>query len=140
MDNHVRKKKYGDFVSISSLTGECAAEKIKNFCISSLWTCLHHMVILRSQNKITDFFMILAWASPFNRIRVNVMLTVIWLDAIQDFPDRIFSDKSYNIKEMDTQQIRGIRPMLFQCWPTVFDAGPTLKQHWVNAPCLLGYM
>ena len=23
------------------------------------------MVILRSQNKITDFFMILAWASPF---------------------------------------------------------------------------
>ena len=28
--------------------------------------------------------------------------------------------------------------MLFQCWPTVFDAGPTLTQHWVNAPCLLG--
>ena len=26
------------------------------------------MVILRSQNKITDFFMILAWASPFNSI------------------------------------------------------------------------
>ena len=24
------------------------------------------MVILRTQNKITDFFMILAWASPFN--------------------------------------------------------------------------
>ena len=24
------------------------------------------MVILRSRNKITDFFMILAWASPFN--------------------------------------------------------------------------
>ena len=55
------------FVSISSLTGECAEEKLKIFCISSLWTCLHHMVILRSQNKITDFFMILAWASPFNR-------------------------------------------------------------------------
>ena len=40
------------------LTGECAAEKLKNFCSSSLWTCLHHMVILRSQNKINDFFMI----------------------------------------------------------------------------------
>ena len=26
------------------------------------------MVILRSQNKIIDFFMILAWASPFNAI------------------------------------------------------------------------
>ena len=22
--------------------------------------------------------------------------------------------------------------MLFQCWPTVFDVGPTLKQHWVD--------
>ena len=26
------------------------------------------MVILRSQNKITDFLMILAWASPFNDV------------------------------------------------------------------------
>ena len=40
--------------------------KIENFSSSSLWTCLHHMVILRSRNKITDFLMILAWASPFN--------------------------------------------------------------------------
>ena len=23
--------------------------------------------------------------------------------------------------------------MFLQCWSTVFDAGPTLKQHWVNA-------
>ena len=38
---------------------------IKN-CSSSLCTCLHHMVILRNRNKITDFLMILAWASPFN--------------------------------------------------------------------------
>ena len=36
------------------------AQKFKNFCSSSLWTCLHHMGILRSQNKITDFFVILA--------------------------------------------------------------------------------
>ena len=55
-------KKYGSFVSTSSLTGEYAAEKLKKNCTSSLWTCLHHMIILRSQNKITDFFMILAWA------------------------------------------------------------------------------
>ena len=26
--------------------------------------------------------------------------------------------------------------MMFQSWPTVFDAGPALKQHWVNASCL----
>ena len=36
------------------------------------------------------------------------------------------------------QQTRGIHTMLFQCWPTVFDAGPTLKQQWVNDQCLLG--
>ena len=28
--------------------------------------------------------------------------------------------------------------MLFQCWAGVEDGGPTLKQHWVNASCLLG--
>ena len=39
--------------------------KIIKICSSSLCTCLHHMVILRARNKITDFFMILAWASPF---------------------------------------------------------------------------
>ena len=27
--------------SISHLTGECAAQKLKNICSSSLWTCLH---------------------------------------------------------------------------------------------------
>ena len=48
---------------------------------SSLCTCLHHMVILRTRNKITDFFMILAWASPFNTINTgttkpNIILTL----------------------------------------------------------------
>ena len=41
------------------------SRKIEKLCSSSLWTCLHHMVILESQNNITDFFMILASASPF---------------------------------------------------------------------------
>ena len=74
MDNHVKNRKYGNFVSISSLTGEYAAEKLKNFCSSSLWTCLHHMFILKSKNKITDFLMILAWASPFNITKVQLIL------------------------------------------------------------------
>ena len=26
---------------------------------------------------------------------------------------------------------------MFQCWTSVFDAGPTLKQHWMNASCLM---
>ena len=37
-----------------------------------------------------------------------------------------------------TQQTRGIHPMLFQCWSSVEDDGPTLKQHWVNSPCFKG--
>ena len=31
-----------------------------------MFTSSDHMVILRSENKIIDFFMILAWASPLN--------------------------------------------------------------------------
>ena len=36
------------------------------------------------------------------------------------------------------QQTPAIFPILFQCWPNVFDVGPTLKQHRVIVPCLLG--
>ena len=71
--NHVKNKKYGNFVFISSLTGQCAAQKIKNFCSSSLWTCLHHMVILRSQNKITDV-MTLAWVWAFNYPFISIYI------------------------------------------------------------------
>ena len=41
-------------------------------------TCLHHMVILKSQNKITDFFMILAWASPFKAGIANAISSFKW--------------------------------------------------------------
>ena len=34
-------------------------------------------------------------------------------------------------------QTRGIHPMLVQCWPTVFEAGPSLKHHWVIVQCFL---
>ena len=54
-DMHVQNKKnMGISSSISSLTGKCAAQKFTKFYSSNLWTCLHDMVILRSQNKITD--------------------------------------------------------------------------------------
>ena len=36
------------------------------------------------------------------------------------------------------QQTRDIHTVLFQCWPIVLDAGPTVKQHWVNDSSLLG--
>ena len=43
--------------------------QIIKICSFSLCTCLHHMVILRTRNKITDFLMILAWASPFKELQ-----------------------------------------------------------------------
>ena len=49
------KQEIRNFVSISRLTGKCAAEKLNNFSNTNLWTCLHHIVILRNQNKIPDF-------------------------------------------------------------------------------------
>ena len=48
-------------------------------------------------------------------------------------------DVNNRSKEGTSQQAWDIHPMPFQCWPTVFDAGPPLKQHWVKTPCLLGW-
>ena len=39
---------------------------------------------------------------------------------------------------MPTQQTWFIGPKLFWCWPTVYDVGPTSKQHWLNVSYLLG--
>ena len=74
INKHVKNKKYGNFVSMSSLAGKCTAQKFENFCSSSLWTCLHYMGILRSQNKICDFLVILVWASPFRDMRWKTKL------------------------------------------------------------------
>ena len=38
-----------------------------------------------------------------------------------------------------SKQILNVVSMLFYCWPSVVDDGPTLKQHWLNGSCLLGY-
>ena len=37
-----------------------------------------------------------------------------------------------------SQQTRGAQPVLVYRWANVEDGGPTLKQHWLNASCLLG--
>ena len=58
-----------------------AQQKIIKIYSSSLCTCLHHMVILRTRNKITDFFMILAWASPFKLHRDNVIYILVGIQA-----------------------------------------------------------
>ena len=64
--------------------------KIIKICSSSLCTCLHHMVILRTRNKITDFLMILAWASPFN-IEPTSRQLIILLDHFHFLEQFTFS-------------------------------------------------
>ena len=34
--------------------------------------------------------------------------------------------------------VSSLSTILFKCWPTVFDVGPTLKQHCSSVSCLLG--
>ena len=65
------------------------------------------MVILRSQNKITDFLMILAWASPFNTeiygrklqnykntnpivVKICILLSVVQFVCVYFFHNLIF--------------------------------------------------
>ena len=43
-----------------------------------------------------------------------------------------------NVGPQSYQEIRHIYPMFDQCWPTVYDAGPTLVKHWVDVSCLPG--
>ena len=38
----------------------------------------------------------------------------------------------------NTQQTRATDLIVSQCWATVYDACPTLDQHWVGVSCLLG--
>ena len=42
------------------------------------------------------------------------------------------------LSRKSSQQIGKINPMLVQCWFTVYDAGPTLEQDWVDLSFLLG--
>ena len=75
MDNHVKNKKYGHFVSISSLV-KAQQENLIFFTV----LVYGHVYIIRSyyghienQNKMTDFLMILEWASPFKHVKYNCL-------------------------------------------------------------------
>ena len=45
---------------VVSVTGPRAVNELGGPVIPGILTCLHHMVILKSQNKIADFSVILA--------------------------------------------------------------------------------
>ena len=94
-DMHVQNKIYRNFVSISPLTGKWAAQKLKNFCSSSL--CLHHSYDHRSQNKITNFFMILAWMCRFNQtIQIwRCLFSINTIEFSSFWAEKCFSNSSF---------------------------------------------
>ena len=51
---HVQNKKYGNFVSISRLTGKYAAQDLKKTFAALVYGQVYIMVVLR-RKKITDF-------------------------------------------------------------------------------------
>ena len=62
LDMHVQNKKYENSEK-SRLTGKCAAQQNKkNFCSSSLWTCLHNSYghIKNPESNHRFYLMILA--------------------------------------------------------------------------------
>ena len=78
--------------------------KIIKICSSSLCTCLHHMVILRTRNKITDFLMILAWASPFKKpIQECHYYSDSNLTKILSEQSNMFSIPSLNIQSLNAK-------------------------------------
>ena len=80
------------------------------------------MVILRSQNKITDFLMILAWACPFKFRQPAIIIAVTTLSVPHIFALPANTGNSPNAVSM---------------FPTVFDSGLTFKHHGKIALCLL---
>ena len=90
-------------------------------------TCVKHSVW-----ECILYTMFHTFFCAYYNIRMGgVSITVSYM--VQGHADRGCRHRSC----LPTQGTRGIHPMLFQCWSCVFDAGATLKQHWVNAPCLL---
>ena len=90
--------------------------KILKICSSSLCTCLHHMVILRTRNKITDFLMILAWASPFN---CSYALDKSYIVLLSVFPPQLGELSAY--------------------WPSVALLLAHRRQRWPNSKPTLGW-
>ena len=88
----------------------------------------------RQQIKYIETMLIWCWAIVCDAEPTS---NQHWLDVWR-WQGRSSTHKIKVYAAVYTQQTRGIHPMLFQCWANVFDAGPTLKQHWVNASCLLG--
>ena len=147
---HVKNKKYGNFVSISSLTGKCTAQKFKKnlqFYSLDMFTLYGHINRLISQNRITDFFMISAWASPFNSAGRALSSKILWPTKINLLRQkRRYCSKCGAAIEWCWASFifRGnptIRPTFYKSGTgySLHQASPDNTIHWPNADVMLGH-
>ena len=103
---------------------------------------------------LTDFFMIFCWWTMFSGWIGSLFIIVqlqgnsyVCLHSPLSQPGvYVPSGHFYKLQNLNitlcyfalTHQTRDIEPLLVQCWPTVYDVGPTLKQQWLGVSCLLG--
>ena len=80
----------------------------------------HERTSTASNNKVTVFTRIRAMTSPVRQSRAVC---------------GVFVPRRFRCGGVQKQS-RGVEQVLFQCWASVADAGPTLKQNWFDVECL----
>ena len=102
-------------ISLESATFQLHFGFSRSFSAILLWTCLHYMVILISQNWITDFLMILAWASPFNSAGRALSSKILW-------PTKI------NLLRQKQRYCSKCGAAIEWCWASfIFCGNPTIR-------------
>ena len=94
------------------------------------------------------FIVFLMWVGPISRGLDHLcMMPSIYRTGISSM--QVFLCKKYisavRIKQrlnvlQTSQKTQDVDPMLVECWPTIYDAGPTLNQYSHNVLYLSGYL
>ena len=96
--------------------------------ISCCLLCLHGRMRVASHRPQR-----LIWPTPYVCLP---SLAECWTD-VRDGGQHSANDVRRLMVAAGSQQTRHIYPMFDQCWPTVYDVGPTLVKHWIEVSCLL---
>ena len=114
-----------------------------NSFYTSLWQKIHiilfyhgNSLLLQTTNWITCLWEYCSWYNvPFNlKNKSNYFIYDFWL-ILQGY----IVNLSILFFVRHSQQARDVEQMLALCWSIIFNVAPTLNQHWLNVPCLLGF-
>ena len=73
-----------------------------------------------------------------DRLLARAATSAKWTNGLQNRLQRAtLKRKAFSVR-VSTQQTQEVDQMLFYCWVSVEDGGPTLKRDWVNLSCWLG--